>query len=131
MKRILLFFYQENTQKIFYFKDNSTNNIKMSSKNNLEDEVEKKNFLSILAGQSAFVEEFVFAAGDQTWMTFSAEEETVGISGNGESWEGPEAGGWRMWIDLRRAFEADDGFWVAFLQHKVGPVAAVNSLVVN
>lgn len=85
----------------------------------------------IFAGQSALVEKFVFAACDQSWMAFVAEEEAVSVAGNGEAWERPEAGGWRVRVNLRRALEADDGLRVALLEQHVGPVAAVNSLVVD
>lgn len=56
----------------------------------------KEKFLlsSIFTGQSAFVEKLVFSTSDQSWMTFSTEEETVTITGNGKTWEWPETGCW-------------------------------------
>jgi hypothetical protein len=87
--------------------------------------------LSIFAGEGGWVEELLFAALDQSWMTFSAEEETVWVVGVDESWEGPEASLERLWIDLGWAVEADDGAWVALFSQEIGPVAAVDFLVVG
>lgn len=36
-----------------------------------------------------------------------------------------------MWIDSGGALEADDSFWVALLQHEIGPVASVDSVIVD
>lgn len=85
----------------------------------------------ILACQSALIEDFVFAACNQSWLTFVAEEEAVRVAGNGKAREWQEAGGWRMWINLRWAFEADDSFRVASLWQQIRPVASVDSLVVD
>lgn len=107
----------------------------LSSKNNLqmekdESEGESKLF-SVLAGQSAWIKELVFAACDQSWMTLSAEEETVRVSGDGEAWEWPETGGRGFWIDLSWALEADDGLGVALFEQEIGPIASVDFLVVD
>lgn len=88
-------------------------------------------FFGIFAGQSAFIEQFVFAAGDQPWVTVCAEEKAVGVGGVGVTREWPEAGGCGVWVDAGWALEADDSLWVALLQQKVGPVAAVDLFVVN
>lgn len=90
-----------------------------------------ESLLSILAGQSAFIEKFVLAACDQAWMALIAQEQAVTVAGVGEAWEWPEFSGLGMWIDLRWALEADDCFWVALFQQHIGPVASVDFVVVD
>lgn len=88
-------------------------------------------FFGIFAGQSAFVEQFVLATSDQSWVSVCAEEKAVWISGVGIPWERPEAGGCGVWVDTSWALEADDSFRVALVKQKVGPVASVDFFVVN
>lgn len=64
-------------------------------------------------------------------MAVVAQEQRMWIVGHGEAGERPEAGGRRVRVDLRGALEADDGLWVALLEEHVGPVASVDSLVVD
>lgn len=85
----------------------------------------------VFAGQSALIEQFVFAASDQSGMAVRAEEEAVGISRVGVTRERPESCGDGVRVNAGRAFEADDSFWVAFVEQEIGPVAAVDFFVVN
>lgn len=85
----------------------------------------------IFASQCALVEDFILAAGNQSWMTFVAKEEAVWISGNGKAWERPKTGSRRSWVDLGWAFKTDYRFGVARLQQHIGPVASVNFFVVD
>lgn len=64
-------------------------------------------------------------------MAVRAEEEAVGIGGVGVTRERPETSGDGVRVNAGRAFEADDSFWVAFIEQEIGPVAAVDLFVVN
>lgn len=135
------FFFLENTQNMILFTIDSMKFTQMwkEEKFVIEKIIYKwemgkegrSKLFSIFACQSALVEEFFFAACNQTWMTFSAEEETVGVSGNGKAWEWPEAGCHWFWINLGWALEADDGIGVALFEQEIGPVASVDSFVVD
>lgn len=113
---------------------------KLSSKNNLQTIEEarkfwrwkwKSNSFCILACQSALIENFIFTACNQSGKALVAQEETVRISGDGETWEGPEASGWGMRIDFRWALEPDDSLGIARLWQQIRPVASVNFVIVD
>lgn len=53
------------------------------------------------------------------------------IGGVGVTREWPESGGDGVRINAGRAFEADDSFRVAFVEQEIGPVAAVDFVVVD
>jgi hypothetical protein len=49
----------------------------------------------------------------------------------GKSWVWPKTGSLWFWINFGWALETDDSFWVARFQKKIGPVACLNSLVID
>lgn len=61
-----------------------------------------------LAGQGRFVEHLALAAGDETRVAVHAGDETVTVSGHGETGERPEFGGRTAGWYLGGAFEADN-----------------------
>lgn len=66
--------------------------------------------LRLFARQCGLVEQRIFAARDQTWMSFDAGDQMVWVASNREPGEGPESGSQRVWIDLVGACETNDGY---------------------
>lgn len=85
----------------------------------------------LLAGECVLVEDLIFAAADQPGMALYARDQPVTVTGHGESREWPEDG----LAALRRygsgTLEADHGLWIADLEQLIGPVAAMDTLVVH
>lgn len=85
----------------------------------------------IFAGQRLFVEHLSVSAGDQTWVVINAGNETVAISGHGESRVRPETVVDRVLRDRLRALESNNGLWAALIWRLVRPLAAVDGMVVD
>lgn len=85
----------------------------------------------IFAGQRLFVEHLSVTAGDQAWVVINAGNETVAISGHGESRVRPETVVDRVLRDRRRALESNNGLWAAVIWRLVGPLAAVDAMIVD
>lgn len=85
----------------------------------------------IFAGQRLFIEHLSVSAGDQTWVVINAGNETVAISGHGESRVRPETVVDRVLRDRLRALESNNGLWAALIWRLVRPLAAVDGMVVD
>lgn len=85
----------------------------------------------IFAGQRLFVEHLAVSAGDQTWVVINAGNETVAISGHGESRVRPETVVDRVLRDRLRTLESNNGLWAALIWRLVRPLAAVDGMVVD
>lgn len=85
----------------------------------------------VFAGQRLFVEHLSVSAGDQTWVVINAGNETVAISGHGESRIRPETVVDRVLRDRLRALESNNGLWAALIWRLVGPLAAVDGVIVD
>lgn len=85
----------------------------------------------IFASQRLFVEHLSVTAGDQTWVVINAGDQTVAISGHGISRVGPETMVDRVLRDGRWALESNDGLRAAVVRGLVGPLASVDSVIVD
>lgn len=91
----------------------------------------QKYCLWFFTGQCVWIEECLFTTRDETWMTIDTGDQTMWIALYGKTWEWPETGGNRMWVNFRWAREANDSLWIACVQQLIGPVAAVDTLIVG
>lgn len=84
-----------------------------------------------LARQSVLIEDLVLSAADETWVSLNAGDQAVAVSGDGESGEWPEGGFTALGTHGGRALESNHSLWVASLQELVGPVASMDTLIVD
>lgn len=85
----------------------------------------------IFASQRFFVEHLSVSAGDQTWVVINAGNQTVTISGHGISRVRPETVVDRVLRHGVRALESNDGFRATMVRRLVGPLASVDTVIVN
>lgn len=65
--------------------------------------------LRLLTGQCVLVKDLVLATADETRIALDAGDQAMAIARDGETGEGPEAGGNRIGIHFRWALEAHNG----------------------
>lgn len=87
--------------------------------------------LGILAGEVGLIEDLAFSTGDQTRMAIDAGDQTMTISGHWESWERPELGSDTVGWHLRWTLESNNSFRVALFDQEIGPVASMDTFVVD
>lgn len=87
--------------------------------------------LRLFARQRRLVEQLMLTARNQTRMPIDARDQTMRIVGHSETRERPETRRHRMRIHLGRAREAHHRVGIANVQQLIGPIAAVDALVVG
>lgn len=87
--------------------------------------------LRVFAGERLLVEHLTLAARNQTWVSIDASDQPVAIAGYGIARVRPETGRhrtrrYRLW-----ALESNDRFRVARVEQLIGPVAAMDAMIVH
>uniref|UniRef100_A0A182V9U5 Uncharacterized protein n=1 Tax=Anopheles merus TaxID=30066 RepID=A0A182V9U5_ANOME len=90
-----------------------------------------RHILRVFAGERLLVEHLALAASDQARMAVDAGDQPVAVAGHWVARVRPEAGRDRAGRHGLRALEADHRLRVARVEQLIGPVAAVDAVIVH
>lgn len=88
------------------------------------------NGFRIFASQGLVVKEFVFSAGDKSWLSFHTGDKMVAIPWYWKSGERPESSSCGVRWYFGWTFETNYSFWVAERLEQIRPVASVGAFIV-